>query len=737
MKKPLLTGALIMQLCLGTAAQEPAPSKPSPSPSPSSSQKPTTPDDDDVVRITTNLVQVDAVVTDKNGKPVTDLRPEEVEIHENGKPQKITSFSYVSLDSGAPAESSALVKPTASTSSVPPVKLRPEQVRRTMALLVDDLGLSLESVHFVRAALKKFVDQNLQPNDLVAIVRSTGGVGALQQFTSDKRLLYAAIDSLKWYPRGRGKRSTFDPIEGVPAAPIRGGPPVLKDDDPSGTLKEDLEQFRIDRITNGTLGAINYVVHGLKELPGRKSIVLITDGFPICGPGDPTTCEEMTAQMRAITDMANRSSVMIYTMDARGLETLGFTAADKTSGMTPVDIERVARGRRNEFNEMQDGPDFLARKTGGIPMRNTNDLAGGIKKVVEDQKGYYLIGYRPDEATFDKSKGRRKFHDLGLKVTRAGKFNIRMRSGFYGITDEERVPVQVTPISQMTAALNSPFGASGVHVRLTSLFANDPKQGSFMRSMLHIRGSDLTFTPEPDGWHKAVFHIAVVTFGDTSQVVDQVSRQHTVRLKGQTYERVMKAGLTYNVTVPIKKAGGYQLRTVLRDVASGRIGSASQFIEVPDIKKNRLAISGILASGMSTEAYQRSLSTGPSQLSGEGVVEEPDSNAGAAVRKFRSGTVLVYGLIVYNAQLEKVTGKPQIQTQVRLFRDGQQVYAGRAITVDLAGQPDLGRLATTGAIQLGTDLHPGEYQLQVIATDPLAKGKYRMASQWLDFEIVK
>ena len=200
-----------------------------------------------------------------------------------------------------------------------------------------------------------------------------------------------------------------------------------------------------------------------------------------------------------------------------------------------------------------------------------------------------------------------------------------------------------------------------------------------MRSMLHIRGSDLTFTPEPDGWYKAVFDIAVVTFGDSSQVVDQVSRQHTVRLKGKTYERVMKSGLTYNVTVPIKRAGGYQLRTVLRDVASSRIGAANQFIEVPDMTKDRLAISGLLASGMSAEAYQRSLRSGSSQLNVEGVVEEPDSDAGAAVRKFRSGTVLVYGLIVYNAQHEKATGKPQIQTQVRLFRDGQQVYAGRRL----------------------------------------------------------
>ncbi len=736
MKKIILVVVLIMQLWLGGLAQAQSPSGQKPSAPTDPSQKPTPPDDDDVVRITTNLVQVDAVITDKNGKPVTDLRPEEVEILENGKSQKITSFSYVSLESGDPA-GLAPAKPGVPTSAAPPVSLRPDQVRRTMALVVDDLGLSFESVFSVRRALKKFVDEQLQPNDLVAIIRTTGGVGTLQAFTSDKRQLYAAIEKVRWYPLGRGKIQTFAPIEGIPAAAPFGGPPISKDDDESGSVKEDLEQFRAERITSGTLGMVNHVVRGLRDLPGRKSVVMITDGFKICNGGDPTSCKYMTGLMRAITDSANRASVVIYTMDARGLEPLGFTAADNTSGRNTLEIEGLAKDRRQEFNEMQDGPDFLARETGGIAIRNNNDLAGGIKRFVEDQKGYYVIGYRPDEATFEKVGGRRKFHDLGLNVTRSGKFKVRMRSGFFGITDEERAPVRLTPVSEMLAALNSPFGASGVHLRLTSLFANDPKQGSFMRSMLHIRGRDITFTPEPGGWYKAVFHIAVVTYDASSEVVDQVNRQHTVRLRGNTYERVIGSGLTYNVTVPVKKAGAYQLRSVLRDVPSNRIGSANQFIEVPDMKRNRLAVSGILASGMSADAYQRSLRAEPNQVNVEGVVEETDPGAGAAVRSFRSGSVLVYGYIIYNAQLDKVGLKPKIQTQVRLFRDGQPVYSGREVEVDLGNQADLKRLAITGGIQLGTDLPPGEYQLQVIVTDPLAKGKYRAATQWIDFEIVK
>ena len=166
--------------------------------------------DDDVVRITTNLVQVDVSVTDKNGKIITDLTSTDFEIYEDGKLQPITNFSFVSLAN----ELSPIARPTPDNKALPapPVRLRPEQVQRTIALVVDDLGLSWESVYYVRRALKKFVDEQMQPGDLVAIIRTAGGMGALQSFTSDKRQLYAAIERVKWYPQGRGGISAFAPL---------------------------------------------------------------------------------------------------------------------------------------------------------------------------------------------------------------------------------------------------------------------------------------------------------------------------------------------------------------------------------------------------------------------------------------------------------------------------------------------------------------------------------------------
>ncbi|MDQ6786856.1 MAG: VWA domain-containing protein, partial [Acidobacteriota bacterium] len=161
--------------------------------------------DDEVVKITTTLVQLDATVTDKNGKPVTDLKAEDFEVYENGKKQKITNLSYVAASKTQLSDSdpNSRIDTKNKTASLPAtVNIRPEQVRRTFAMVVDDLNLSFGSVYYVRQSLKKFVDEQMQPGDLVAIVRSSGGTGVLQQFTSDKQLLYAAIEKIRWNPAG-------------------------------------------------------------------------------------------------------------------------------------------------------------------------------------------------------------------------------------------------------------------------------------------------------------------------------------------------------------------------------------------------------------------------------------------------------------------------------------------------------------------------------------------------------
>ena len=733
---------LLLSLVVNAFGQRPTPT---PTPSPQQGKA----DDDEVVRITTNLVQVDVTVTDKKGQPVTDLRPEEVEILEDNRPQKITNFSYVSLDNTGEGQPVAAKSPTTTDKNAPPVppaRLRPEDVRRTVALVVDDLSLSFESTHYMRQALKKFVDQQMQPGDLVAIIRTGGGIGALQEFTSDKRQLYAAIERVKFNLQGRGNIGAFAPIDGDQIAAARPQSPVgveQEEDDRRAantrSAADELNDFREDIFSIGTLGAINYIVRGMKELPGRKSILLLSEGFEL-HQQDRDNSRFLEA-LRRLIDQANRASVIIYTMDARGLQTLGLTAADNVSALTPDELETSLSDRRSKLFDTQSGLNYLAQQTGGLAIRNTNDLSGGIKRILDDQKGYYLIGYRPDEATFEGGSARRRFHNLKVNIKRPG-LNHRTRTGFYGVTDEEAAPVRRTRGEQLAGAITSPFNSSGVGLRLTSLFANDPKVGSFVRSIMHINVRDLTFTEEADGWHKTVFDVLALTFGDNGVVIDESNRTQTIRMRGETYKRALQNGLVYTMAVPVKKPGAYQLRAALRDTASERVGSASQFIEVPDIGKNRLTVSGIVIQGVdpaarnsASQPAQDEATAGPTNGSQktQDLTDTADPQASPAMRKFRRGMVMQYGYVIYNA---KVVPTPQLTTQMRLFRDGKTIFTGKIAPLSLTGQTDLKRITAGGFLQIGTDMTPGEYVLQVVVTDALAKDKYRTATQWMDFEIV-
>ncbi len=663
---------------------------------------------DTVIRINVNLVQMDAVVTDSSGKPVTGLNADDFEILQDGKRQRITNFSYistVSTRSSAPGTVPAAAPPAnQSAPPVPPASIKPAEVRRTVALVVDDLGLSSDSIARVRGSLKKFVDAEMQPGDLVAIIRTGAGMGALQQFTADKRILYAAIDRVRFNAIGRVGVSSF--------APLGGG-----EDSGAAAIEERNEIFSV-----GTLGAVRYVVDGLRELPGRKSVVLFSENLELFSAG-AENLRTMDAVER-LTDAANRSSVVIYTVDPRGLQYTGLTAADDTSRMSARQIARVPMRRSAQEFRSREGLALLAEDTGGLFLYNTNDIDGAVRKVMADSAGYYLIGYRPDAGTFDERAGRPRFHRVAVKVKRAG-LRVRTRSGFFGNPDSGVAPVAHTRQAEIAHALASPFSTGSIHVRLTPLFTNGP-QGSYLNTLLFIDGKDLQFTDEPDGWHKAVIDVVTATFGDNGQAVDSTDKTYTIRVKDAAYEQA-RNGLIYAVSHPITKPGAYQMRLVVRDAASEQVGSASQFIEVPDIAKGRLALSSVI--------LKEQQQPGPlTPRHTEGQVPAADVQGSAAVRLFRQGDQIMYGYEILNATTDAAR-KPRIESQTRLFRDGKPVYEGKVNALSFNGQTDSKRLVAGGTLKLGAQIAPGDYVLQVIVTDKLAKEKYGTATQWMDFEV--
>ncbi len=720
MKKFVLTLAFVCLYNLPILSQTPTPT-------------PTPPSAEDVVKISTALVQVDVTVTGKDGKIVRDLKAEDFEIYENGVIQKVTNFSFIAA--GAETERGT-VKPEKINKNdvpIPPTTTKPEQVKRTIALVVDDLTLSFESVYFVRRALRKFVDEQMQPGDLVAIIRTGGGIGALQQFSSDKRQLYAAIEKVRWNSIGSGGIGAFAAIEATPLEQAKAGGADISEEQLAAEKNSirSANDFREDVFATGTLGAINYIIRGMKDLPGRKSIMLLSDGFQLFNQDKDgfSNSTRVLQSLQQLVDLANRASVVVYTMDARGLQTLGFSAADNTASLTPQAIEGRLSDRRDKLFNTQEGLVYLAKQTGGFPILNNNDLSGGIRKILDDQS-YYLIGYQPESETFDPKT--QKFNKLEVKVSRKNT-DVRYRSGFFGVNDEQiRKPENRTPYQQITTALTSPFAANDIELHLNTLFGNSEKQGSFVRSLLHVNAGDLKFTDEADGTKKAVFDILAMNFGDNGIITDQISQTYTVNLKKEGYQEFLDKGFVYFFTFLVKKPGAYQMRVAIRDQATEKVGSANQFIEVPNLKKNHLTLSGIVLENLTFDQWNSSQNTNQAKPLADKNGKQADPMTDTALRNYERGTILRYGVEIYNTG----SATQNLQIRTRVFRENKLIFETKPKPPEISAQSDKKTAYFSGAINLGTEMLTGDYILQIIVTDPAAKDKYKNAAQFVQFEII-
>lgn len=678
---------------------------------------------DVVFTVTTSLVQVDAVVTDSKGHYITDLTRDDFTVLEDGQPQKVTNLSYIRVAPGTP-ETTGKEKPVPPSAVSPAAPPRRADIRRTVVLMVDDLGLSFESMAAVRNSLRKFAEQQMQPGDLVAVCRTGSGSGAMQQFTTDKRILLAAIDGLRWNPNGRMGLSFFEPYgKYSQQAEQAGGASLGVRNGSAGAMDPSYDLQRNTAFTVGTLGAVNYIVTALRDLPGRKSIVLFSDGLQLFTPAqgpvmhrgldtvqDMESNTEIQQALRRLVDRANRAGTVIYTIHAAGLQTLALSAEDRISGMSARQLNTLTLGRDVAFNAAQQGLAYLALETGGLAYENGNVLNWGLARALNDQQGYYLIGFKPSSNTFAEKGGARGYHRITVRVNRPS-LRVRSRSGFFGETDEETRPRYATPLDQMRAAMLSPFHSSAVRLRLTALYAEAPKHGAVVRNLLRIDARDLMFSLEGSEQQARVEVLAVATrMGD--RPVASVAQMYTVQVPAERFGEGLAQGVLYTLDVPMKKGGAYQIQVAVRDIRTGKMGSASQFLEIPNLKKVRLALTSIiLQNGIrpkGTTAW-----TGMSPVT----------------RQFFRGGELEYFCLVENAG--KQPAPAELDSRIRIVRENTDVYTGPAKLVPIEG----GGMAVTGLLRLGAKMTPGDYYLEITAANRAKRGK-RMASQWTDFQLM-
>jgi VWFA-related protein len=274
-----------------------------------------------VVKITTKLVQFDAVVTDKSGNQVRDLNIADFEILQDGKPQKITNFSYINTESPAPSSPVMTIKNGKNVILPAPARVRPESGGRIVTFIVDDGNCTASQIGMTaaREALSKFVAEQMLPNDLVSIYRTRGGSSLLQQYTSDKTQLMRVARQIRWYPPPGscgGYGGDFFEAARIDSTGKTSGQGSFETEENRKTHEQNEDSIR-DNQAVGTVGVIRYVVRGLGKIGGRKVVFLLSDGLPL----RTRTGRNRQAfdALRDLTDSANRASVVINTIDVRGV----------------------------------------------------------------------------------------------------------------------------------------------------------------------------------------------------------------------------------------------------------------------------------------------------------------------------------------------------------------------------------------------------------------------------------
>ena len=681
-----------------------------------------------VFRVGVDVVRIDAVVTDKDGRVVPNLTANDFELRQDGDLIPLTLAQFVPVvtsSENGPAQA-ALSQTHASGTEAPPrqtpagVQSKPAptaraDVQRSIAFVVDDLSLSFESFEPTRKALHKYIDTDIQPGDLVALVRTSSPGGTLKPFTTDRRLLHAQVDAMRWTLNSRNGIEPFVPLR---SKLVLGGMGAYgSSGDPEDFSK--VENLRNQMSAAGTLGALNLLVRSARELPGRRALVLLSEGFEIMGYdlGTWQPIPRVRGALDRLIEQATRAGVVIYTVDSRGLQSGGLQAADNAAGRNGAEIASAGGDRLKKLIDTQEGMGYLAEQTGGIAVANTNDLATGLRRATDDVRSYYIIGFTPAPGSFAAPGKTPREHKISLKVKRPG-LKVRTRKSFFGVSDPDVVPGPITPAEALREAVMSPFATTEIPLKGTALAAFSPTTGTFVRALLHLDARALTFAPDAEGHRVAEVDVLGMAFDQEGIEVGHLSTGFSLALTEHAAQAALEDGVVYVLRVPIPHPGAYQVRFAVRDRRSAALGSVGEFVQIDDVAKGDFALSGIVI-GENNAANVR-----PAEgLDAAGLLRQQ------ARRIFAPGTNLTFAYEVYNASAP-------VQASITVWQGERKITDGPTDTLTPPGEAGQ-RFAAAGGIKLGEKLASGDYFLQVVArtSDSERKGKQRSATQRVEFEV--
>ena len=689
---------------------------------------------DDVVRITTDLVQTGVVVVDKQGKFVDGLKPEDFVLKIDG--QTITPSFFERVIAGTLREEK-LEGSVGKGAVAPPPATGVTYKGRTIIFFIDDLHLSPASVQKTRTSILEFVENEMSLEDQVAVATPSGQIGFLQRFSDLKPVVRAAVGRLNHKPytvrdfeqipmteyqamrieQGDSSAAEYFVSELVKANNVRVpgglGPPnggpigSAKDQDQrrtQGMTGETAKRVVKDRanmlmrqsesVTSATLTALESLMRSVSTMSGRKLVFLISDGFFL---NDRSS--GYSNKISRITDAAVRGNLVIYSVDARGL---GGTT-DASSNRHDA-LGQLARTNIGELQASQDGMNALAVDTGGKAFFNTGRLNDAIKDGLRETSNYYLLAWRPN-AEDQKSPN---FKRVEISIPSRPDLSVRVARGFFATEPKPETSNEANKSARDTAAtttaskdvgsaLMSALAASsartGLPTKLFVSFVDVPGSGPVLTAATQMATDVLGYGA--DGKQPAAIDLAGVVLNDQGKQAGSFKTRLNVNpLSPAT--TATDPSVVYSHKIPLKP-GIYQIRVAARDEKSGNVGSSAQWIEIPDLSSKKLTLSTLLLGGHRAA---------PAQQGGDQFQFSVD-------RRFSRESQLTFLTVIYNAAAGSA---PKLDAQIEIQRGGQRVVASPVLPVVVEGNSDLARIPYGANVGL-KNLAPGRYVLKVTVND--------------------
>ena len=534
-----------------------------------------------VIQVFSDLVLTNVVVRDSHGNYVRDLKPENFTILEDNKPQQITSFDFEDVEAAAatagPQQSASVLpvgpQPIATQQAVP-ATTRQLKDCRLVVLFFDLSSMEPDEVDRAIQAAEQYIDKQMSPADLVSVVSLATSLEVKLDFTADRQQIRRVVESFD-AASGQGfEQGLTGTTEGTP--------------DTGQSFTADETEYNIFNV-DFRLEALRSLARMLSGIEQKKSVIYISNGMTRTGI-------ENQAALRAAINAAVRANVAIYTMDIRGLQALvpgGDAQQASLRGQAAYSGAATLNALNSNFSS-QETLVTIAADTGGRAFLDTNDFGAVFRGVQQDTASYYVLGYVSSNPVKD---GR--YRRITVRVNRPD-LKLDYRRGYYAPADFQHFTQQDRE-RQLAEELSSDLPSTDFPVYLSTASFRIRDDKIFNSVSLLVPGSEIPFTRSKDQ-DQATLDLLGVVQDDRKHVVGKV--RETIKLAVPESQQVRRKNVQYD-TGFVLAPGNYQLKFVLRENQTGRMGSFQADMVVPDFKTAPVKESSVVLAAQTQPTRKR------------------------------------------------------------------------------------------------------------------------------------